>query len=381
MVSFRRIEKFKPYLSQIIFQVLFAGMNILARIALIHGMNHFVFVTYRQVIATLAIAPFAYVLERKDRPALTWLVLFQVFLLGSGIAIAQNCYIPGLYYTSSTFGSAALNLVPVITFAIAIFLRLEIINIRSLRGQVKVAGAVICVGGAMVMTFYKGPALLFLSPGVKSHRITYNSQHNIMLGSILVFGTVVVWSACIAFQAPIMKRYPAQLSLTALSSFVASVESALIAVICEHKKPNLWAIRWNVELLSVLYSGIMCFGLAMYLQAWCISKKGPVFVAVFSPLSTIVTAILELIILHVYLRVGSVVGAIFIVAGLYATLWAKANDLETEDADESEANILRRESLELDTVIIRHNGVTMENKETVTKTPPADQLGLKLQIV
>ena len=52
----------------------------------------------------------------------------------------------------------------------------------------------------MVMTLYKGPALLSLSPGVKSHKITYNSQHNIMLGSILVFGSVVVWSTCIAFQ-------------------------------------------------------------------------------------------------------------------------------------------------------------------------------------
>lgn len=362
MVSLERIEKIKPYLSQIINQVLFAGMYILARIALIHGMSHFVFVTYRQVIATLAVAPFAYVIERKERPPLTGPVLFQVFLLGSGIAIAQNCYIPGLYYTSSTFGSAAFNLVPVFTFPIAIFLRLEKINIRSLNGQVKLVGAFICVGGAMVMTLYKGPAVLFLSPDVKSHRITNNSQHNIMLGSILVFGSVAVWSACITFQAPILKRYPAQLSLTALCSFIATVESALIAVIFEHKKSNLWAIRWNVEVLSVLYSGIMCFGLGMFLQAWCISKKGPLFVAIFNPLSTIVTAILELMILHVYLCVGSVVGAIFIVAGLYSTLWGKANELKTEHADESETNIDRPEAPEPDTVIILHNGVTMENK-------------------
>jgi hypothetical protein len=64
MVSFQGLENFKAHVFQIIYQVLFAGMYILARIALIHGMDHFVFVTYRQVIATLAIAPFAYLFER-----------------------------------------------------------------------------------------------------------------------------------------------------------------------------------------------------------------------------------------------------------------------------------------------------------------------------
>jgi len=370
MVSFQGLENFKAHVFQIIYQVLFAGMYILARIALIHGMDHFVFVTYRQVIATLAIAPFAYLFERNKRTPLSWPVLFQIFLLGTGLAIAQNCYIPGLYYTSSTFASAALNLTPVFTFAMAIFLRLEKINIRDLRGQIKVAGVVICVGGAMVMTLYKGPALQFLSPGVKSHRISYNSKHNIILGSILVFGGVAVWSACIAFQAPILKRYPAQLSLTALSSLIATVESALIAVICEHKKSNIWAIGWNIELLSVVYSGIMCFALGMFLQAWCISKKGPLFVAIFSPLCTIVTAILELIVLHVYLRVGSVVGAIFIAVGLYSTLWGKANDLKTEDAKELQMTIVRHEDPESDSAIIQHNGATMETEESYKRKIP-----------
>jgi drug/metabolite transporter (DMT)-like permease len=365
MVSFQQIEKFKPHLSQIVYQVLFAGMYILSRIALIDGMNNFVFVTYRQVIATLAIAPFAFLLERKDRPPLTWPIFFQIFLLGTGIAITQNCYIPGLYYTSSTFGSAAYNLIPVFTFPIAIFLRLEKINIRSLRGQVKIAGALICVGGAMVMTLYKGPALKFLSPGAKSDQNTYNSKHNFMLGSILVFVSVAVWSSCIVFQAPILKRYPAQLSLTALTSFIATVESALIAVICEYKKSNLWTLGWNIELVSLVYSGTMCFALGMFLQAWCIRKKGPIFVAIFSPLCTIVTGILEVITLHVYLRVGSVVGAFFIVVGLYSTLWGKATDLQTEDADEPEKNIekniVRKEVRESDSaIIVQLNGVTVE---------------------
>jgi drug/metabolite transporter (DMT)-like permease len=348
MVCFQGIEKLKPHLSQIIYQVAFAGMYIISRVCLVDGMNHFVFVTYRQVTATLAIAPIAYFVERKKRPPLTWLVLCQIFLLASGITITQNCYIQGLYYTSSTFGSAALNLLPVFTFAMATLIRLESVNIRTLGGQAKVLGTVISVGGAMIMTLYKGPALKFLSPVAESHLIASNSKpNNLVLGSILVFASIVSWSSCIVFQAPVLKRYPAQLSLTTIACLFGSLQSGLIAVIWEHKKSDIWAIRWNVGLLGVVYSGILCSALGMFLQVWCINKRGPVFVAIFTPLGTIITAVLELIIIHVYLRVGSVVGAIVIVVGLYIALWGKANDLRTQVSEDSENHIqFRAASLE-----------------------------------
>ena len=42
---------------------------------------------------------------------------------GYRISVAQNIYSPVLYYTSSTFCAAAFNLIPILTFIIAIFLR------------------------------------------------------------------------------------------------------------------------------------------------------------------------------------------------------------------------------------------------------------------
>eukprot|EP00253_Pinus_taeda_P034718 PITA_34718 len=183
----------------------------------------------------------------------------------------------------------------------------------------------------MVMTLYNSPTHRVLSPHVKSHQMAYNSNSNFTLGSIMVFGSVLLWSACISFQAPILKRYPAQLSLAALTTLIGAVESALIAVIYENDKPNIWAIGWNIKLLSVVYSGVMSSGLGMFLIAWCISKRGPVFVALFYPVGTVITAILEILILRVYLRVGSVVGAFLIVVGLFSALWGKAREMKTEN--------------------------------------------------
>lgn len=216
----------------------------------------------------------------------------------------------------------------------------------------------------MVMTLYKGPALHVLSPDVRNHRTRYSSKPNILLGTILVFGSVLTWSACIAFQAPILKRYPAQLSLTALMSLIGAVESALMAVILEYKKPNVWAIGWNIELLSVVYSAVVCSAVGMFLLAWCISKRGPVFVALFNPLGTIVTAVLEIIFVHVSLHVGSVVGAILIVMGLYSALWGKTHDMKTEDDEASGNNIIQAEGPHLNNSITLLNNVTVEDQES-----------------
>jgi hypothetical protein len=42
----------------------YAGMIIIARVALEEGMNQFVFVAYKEAVATMVIAPFAYFIER-----------------------------------------------------------------------------------------------------------------------------------------------------------------------------------------------------------------------------------------------------------------------------------------------------------------------------
>lgn len=52
------------FLSMVIVQMGYAGMNIISKLAMDSGMNPFVHVAYRQLFATLAIAPFAYFVER-----------------------------------------------------------------------------------------------------------------------------------------------------------------------------------------------------------------------------------------------------------------------------------------------------------------------------
>lgn len=325
----QKMGKFMPHLSQVAVQVAFAGMNILNKVSLEHGMNSFVFVAYRQIIATLAIAPLAYVLERNQRPPLTVSTFCQFFLLAlAGITITQNFFLAGLYYTDSTFASAMMNLIPPITFLMAVILRRENVDISSRRGQAKVLGIIISLGGAMVMALYKGPEIKVLTGNLKAYNF---KENNSIWGSILLFGSVITWAAWFVFQAPVVKKYPAQLSLTAMICMLGAVQSGVIALICEHKTSSVWVIGWNIELLSYVYSGVMCSAFAIFVQAWCIRIKGPVFVAVFDPLCIVIVAILQFFVHREALHTGCIVGAILILVGLYPVLWGKATDYKRQE--------------------------------------------------
>lgn len=67
MESFVRfMRSAKPYFGVIFVQFGYAGMTILTKSALDKGMSQHVFVAYRQVAATLVIAPFAIIFERSS---------------------------------------------------------------------------------------------------------------------------------------------------------------------------------------------------------------------------------------------------------------------------------------------------------------------------
>ncbi|PKA64359.1 WAT1-related protein [Apostasia shenzhenica] len=51
------------------------------------------------------------------------------------------------------------NLIPAITFIMAVMFRLESLRIKSSSDKAKLLGTLIGVGGAMILTFFKGKEL------------------------------------------------------------------------------------------------------------------------------------------------------------------------------------------------------------------------------
>lgn len=58
------MEKCGPYVAMVLVQLAYGGSNILIKIALERGLNQFVLVVYRHIVAMFLLGPFAYMLER-----------------------------------------------------------------------------------------------------------------------------------------------------------------------------------------------------------------------------------------------------------------------------------------------------------------------------
>ncbi|XP_059305642.1 WAT1-related protein At2g37460 [Lycium ferocissimum] len=328
----------KPFLAVIFLQFGLAGMDILTKMALNEGMSNYVFVVYRHAVATLVIAPFAIILDKKVRPKMTRSIFAKLVLLSIlEPVIDQNLYSIGLKYTTATFGAAMSNVLPAITFIMAWIFRLEKMKLTSIRSQAKIIGTLATVAGAMIMTLVRGPILeLFWTKGIASHESQSGGldlSHAIK-GSIMITIGCFSWAAFMILQAITLRTYPAELSLTAWICLLGTAEGAIVAMVMERGKTAVWAINWDSKFLAAVYSGIFCSGLAYYIQGIIMKDRGPVFVTAFNPLSMVIVAIMSTIILREQLNLGRVLGAVVIVVGLYIVLWGKSKDHKSPSLDE-----------------------------------------------
>ncbi|XP_042489044.1 WAT1-related protein At5g07050-like [Macadamia integrifolia] len=331
------IDRCKPYIAMISLQFGYAGMNIITKVSLNRGMSHYVLVVYRHAFATAVIAPFALILERKIRPKMTFRIFIQLFVLGLlGPVIDQNFYYAGLKYTSPTFSCAMSNMLPAMTFVMAVLFRMEKLDLKKVRCQAKLVGTLVTVLGAMLMTLYKGPILeMFWTQNphkTNAPETNGNSDKDWVKGSIFLIIATFAWASLFILQAITMRRYPAQLSLTAMVVFLGTLQSIAVTFVMEHST-SVWSIGWDMNLLAAAYAGIVSSSIAYYVQGLVMQKRGPVFVTAFSPLMMIIVAIMGSFILAEKIYLGGILGAVLIVAGLYSVLWGKYKEYKEKEAE------------------------------------------------
>ncbi|PKA53500.1 WAT1-related protein [Apostasia shenzhenica] len=336
-MSFRTtMNGFKPYMLMLFLQFGFSGLYLISIVCLKKGMSHYVLVVYRNASAALAIAPFALWFERKVRPMMTPSVFIKILALALlEPVLDQNLYYMGTSYTSAGFTAALVNILPAITFLMAFILRIEKINMKNRRSQAKVIGTLVTVAGAVLMIMCKGPVLGLPWTKGSSHISTQaraQDESRWVMGTFMLLGSCVCWSAFFILQANTLKSYPAELSLATLICFMGMVESAAVALVME-KGLKPWSIGWDTRLFAAVYSGVVCSGVAYYIQGIVMKERGPVFVTAFQPLCMIIVAVLGSIILAEEITVGRMVGAIIIAIGLYFTIWGKGKDHMVEARD------------------------------------------------
>ncbi|XP_068493168.1 WAT1-related protein At3g18200-like isoform X2 [Phaseolus vulgaris] len=275
-------------------------------------------------------------------PKLTMTMFIELFFLSLfGTSLTLNMFFASLKYTTPSFDASMTNTISSLTFIIAVALRLEVVDVKKPRGVAKVFGTVLSLFGAFIMTLYKGHTIQSLR-GAPFH-VRGNFVHNNWIkGSLLAGASCISWSLWFILQAIIAKKYQAQLSLTAWINCMGAAQSAVFAVLVQHK-PRAWFITSTVELCCILYAGAICGGLIIFIQFWTAEQKGPVFVSMFNPLGTILVAILAYFLFGEQLHTGSLLGVVIVIIGLYLLLWGKDSDQDYNSQQSLATHVEQRE--------------------------------------
>ncbi|WZY76942.1 hypothetical protein YC2023_023326 [Brassica napus] len=288
-------EKLQLHIAMLTLQFGYAGFHVVSRAALNMGISKLVFPVYRNIIALLLLLPFAYFLEKKERPAITLNFLIQFFFLA--------------------------------------LIGIERVRLNRRDGISKVLGTALCVAGASVITLYKGPTIYTPTSHLHAHLLTTNpavlaplgdaAPKNWTLGCLYLIGHCLSWSAWLVFQAPFL----------------------IIAAFCE-RDSQAWVFHSGWELFTILYAGIVASGIAFAVQIWCIDRGGPVFVAVYQPVQTLVVAIMASIALGEEFYLGGIIGAVLIIAGLYFVLYGKSEERKFAALEKAEIQTIVEHGIE-----------------------------------
>ncbi|XP_050209132.1 WAT1-related protein At1g68170-like isoform X2 [Mercurialis annua] len=290
------VHGLKPVILMILVQFILTGMNIFYKLAANDGMNMRVLVAYRSILSAAFTVPLALIFERKYLTKLTWVIIVEAFFCG-------------------LFG-------------------LEKVRLGTTTDKAKVFGILIGIGGAMVFTFYKGVEIKIWSTNVdllkhKNHTQLHkdNSTSHHIIGSCLAFASCVCFGMWLIIQSKLSKKFPYHYSSAALMSLMGSIQSVIFALSID-RSWSQWKLGWNLRLLAAAYSGIVTSGVVLTLIAWCVSLRGPVFVASFNPLCLVLVAIAGSLMLEEQLHLGSILGAGLIVCGLYILLWGQNKEIK-----------------------------------------------------
>ncbi|XP_058751859.1 WAT1-related protein At1g25270-like isoform X2 [Vicia villosa] len=320
------IDGVKAAFLMVVVQIAYAVVSILYKlVADNNGMSLCVLVAYRYLFASIFMVPLAYFAERKSKPKITAEVLFQAFLCG-------------------LFG-------------------LERLNIRTLTGKAKVIGTLMGISGAMILTFYKSTEIHIWSTNVnllKHHLQPQNVSTNNIWGSSLALGTCISYSIWLIIQAKMSEKFPWHYTSAALMSVMASIQSIIFALFMERGDWNQWKLGWDIKLFTALFAGVMASGIVWVLIAWCVRIKGPLYASVFNPLFLVLVAIGGSLLLDERLHLGSVIGSLIIVIGLYIVLWGKGRELkktiEIQPLEIITTKLQDAKSLEIDdNIVLKEN--------------------------
>ncbi|XP_045086441.1 WAT1-related protein At3g30340-like [Aegilops tauschii subsp. strangulata] len=248
-------------------------------------------------------------------------------------SLLQWLFFLGLRYTTAMFASAFNNTTPMFTFLLALAFKIEKINVASRSGAAKLTGTAVGLAGAMVLALYQGPTLIGAPAEHLATAAAHSGARRWVMGLVVaLLGFSTSWSMWFILQSKIGTKYPALYSSTAWMFLLSFIQMAVVGAATEKMTLQVWVPGTVLQAVTVLFAGVGVSALGFLAMTWCVDRRGPVFTIAFMPLIQIITAGIDVAILHEKLHLCSVFGSVIVVVGLYFILWGKSNEASTIEA-------------------------------------------------
>ncbi|XP_002982061.2 auxin-induced protein 5NG4 [Selaginella moellendorffii] len=150
------------------------------------------------------------------------------------------------------------------------------------------------------------------------------------LGAIFLLLSGLSFALFLILQAPVLKSFPAPVTFASMSCLSSVIQLPIVGEAFEPQW-NLWTNIKLGEALSIVYAGVIGSGIVSGIQSWAVKEGGPVVVAAYQPLETIITACLSYFFLKESLRLGTLVGGLTIISGLYLLIWGQRKEREANE--------------------------------------------------
>lgn len=294
------------------------------------GLAPLFIITLVSLAASFFFLPFAVYFERKQWPQRFSLkLLWRLLLISIGsITLSQTLMIYGVQKTSPALATVVPNLLPGVIFLIASVLRYEKVDFKCIYSQMKILGTVVCIAGAIVMSLMHTIASTSNSAkgAVSEDNITSHIGEHRIVGTSCLLAGVIFMSIVVILQASTLRDFPAPISITVVTWFIGAISTGILEVLQDHSMEISSSIMSGSCLLGLCALGGILSGACGCITTWLIKKRGPVFVATFTPTNTAFSMILASIALKEFINLGSLVGMVRMFMGLYSVLWAKKKE-------------------------------------------------------
>ncbi|KAJ4865986.1 WAT1-related protein [Raphanus sativus] len=331
-------------------QVIYAGNSEILSQVLSLGVDPLLVAIFCTFASFILISPLAFLLEREVWPSSLSFKLKTKLVLVSlvGVSLFQWLFFEGMKHTSASMATAMPNLAPAFIFVIAWATGMEKVKLSCMYSRVKMAGTVLCVMGALIMSLMHSSTAT--SSSLKALPIVPDDvalDKEKILGCLCLFLSICCLSSSIVLQASILVEFPAPVSMFSVVTLIGGFTTvALQYVVKGSMDMGSASVIGLKNLVGYAVLGGLVSGGGLTFNAWVIKRKGPVVVSLFSPIATVVCVVVSAFSMDDSFNLGSFVGMALMFGGLYFVIWAKGKE-DCGEGDEvkvyEEESVLRTE--------------------------------------